>query len=113
LFAADRTVQHRRYPLSAIRYPLSAIRYPLSAILRRMTLSICVFCGRRARRRPGLRRRSARDGIEIARRGWTMVYGGGRIGLMGVFADAALEAGGRVIGVMPRFCTNAKSPTRT
>jgi uncharacterized protein (TIGR00730 family) len=32
-----------------------------------------------------------------------MVYGGGRIGLMGVFADAALEAGGRVIGVMPRF----------
>jgi uncharacterized protein (TIGR00730 family) len=47
---------------------------------------------------------AARDtGREIARRGWTLVYGGGRVGLMGSVADAALQAGGRVLGVIPRF----------
>jgi uncharacterized protein (TIGR00730 family) len=40
-------------------------------------------------------------GQEIARRGQTLVYGGGRVGLMGVVAEAALTAGGRVIGVIP------------
>lgn len=43
-----------------------------------------------------------RLGAEIARRGWTLVYGGATVGLMGCVADAALEAGGRVIGVLPR-----------
>ena len=41
-------------------------------------------------------------GRELAGRGLTLVYGGGRIGLMGVIADAALTAGGEVIGVIPR-----------
>ncbi|MFH8798123.1 TIGR00730 family Rossman fold protein [Streptomyces sp. NPDC017936] len=41
-------------------------------------------------------------GTELARRGIGLVYGGGRTGLMGVMADAALKAGGEVIGVMPR-----------
>jgi uncharacterized protein (TIGR00730 family) len=41
-------------------------------------------------------------GAELARRGIGLVYGGGRRGLMGVMADSALEAGGEVIGVMPR-----------
>ena len=41
-------------------------------------------------------------GAEIARRGLTLVYGGGKVGLMGVVADAALEAGGKVIGVIPQ-----------
>ena len=68
-----------------------------------MTLSICVFCGAALGAGPDYADAARATGIEIARRGWTMVYGGGRIGLMGVFADAALEAGGRVIGVMPRF----------
>jgi uncharacterized protein (TIGR00730 family) len=40
-------------------------------------------------------------GREIARRGLELVYGGGNIGLMGIVADAALEAGGHVIGVIP------------
>lgn len=40
-------------------------------------------------------------GAEVARRGLTLVYGGGRVGLMGVVADAALEEGGEVVGVMP------------
>ncbi len=42
-------------------------------------------------------------GTDIARRGFHLVYGGGNIGLMGVVADAALAAGGRVTGVIPHF----------
>ena len=42
-------------------------------------------------------------GRETAGRGIALVYGGGRLGLMGTLADAAVEAGGRVIGVIPRF----------
>ncbi|QNP61508.1 TIGR00730 family Rossman fold protein [Streptomyces genisteinicus] len=45
---------------------------------------------------------AAQVGAELARRGIGLVYGGGRTGLMGVLADAALEAGGEVVGVMPR-----------
>jgi hypothetical protein len=41
-------------------------------------------------------------GTEIGRRGWQLVYGGGNVGLMGKVADAALAAGARVIGVIPR-----------
>lgn len=42
-------------------------------------------------------------GEAIARRGLSVVYGGGNVGLMGMVADAALAAGGEVIGVIPRF----------
>jgi uncharacterized protein (TIGR00730 family) len=42
-------------------------------------------------------------GAEIGRRGWELVYGGGKVGLMGVVADAVLENGGRVVGVIPRI----------
>jgi uncharacterized protein (TIGR00730 family) len=38
----------------------------------------------------------------IGQRGWQLVYGGGRVGLMGVVADAVLASGGRVVGVIPR-----------
>lgn len=45
---------------------------------------------------------AARDlGREIGTRGWQLVYGGGNVGLMGALADAALAAGGRVVGVIP------------
>lgn len=42
-------------------------------------------------------------GAAIARRGWTLVYGGNRVGLMGAVADAARAAGGKVVGVTPRL----------
>jgi len=65
-------------------------------------LSICVYCGSR----PGTLRAfetAAREvGREIGRRGWQLVYGGGRAGLMGLVADAALAAGATVIGVIPQ-----------
>ena len=64
--------------------------------------SVCVFCGST----PGNDERyldAAREmGALLARRGITMVYGGARAGLMGAAADAALDDGGRVVGVMPR-----------
>src|SRR5207247_9217778 len=41
-------------------------------------------------------------GAACARRGFTIVYGGGSVGLMGALADSALAAGGKVIGVIPR-----------
>jgi uncharacterized protein (TIGR00730 family) len=64
--------------------------------------SLCVFCGSRH----GLlqEHRFAAEALArgIARRGWRMVYGGGNVGLMGVIADAALEAGAEVVGVIPK-----------
>lgn len=68
-----------------------------------MTFSVCVFCGSAAGTRPEYAQAALEVGTEIGRRGWTLVYGGGRVGLMGVLADAALRAGGRVTGVIPRF----------
>jgi uncharacterized protein (TIGR00730 family) len=68
-----------------------------------MSFSLCVFCGAAFGDKPQFASTARLVGQEIARRGWTLVYGGGRIGLMGVLADAALEAGARVVGVMPGF----------
>lgn len=68
-----------------------------------MSLSICIFCGASSGDDPRYRIAAHETGLEIARRGWTVVYGGARAGLMGVVADAALAAGGRVVGVIPRF----------
>ena len=63
--------------------------------------AICVFCGSREGARPSYAEAARRVGETLARRGIVMVYGGGRVGLMGAVADAALEEGGEVVGVMP------------
>ena len=65
--------------------------------------AICVFCASSPGADPLYAETAQAVGIEIARRGWTLVYGGGSVGLMGILADAALDAGGWVIGVIPRF----------
>lgn len=62
---------------------------------------ICVFCGSSFGVSPAFREHAARVGSEFARRRVGLVYGGGRVGLMGVVADAALAGGGRVVGVIP------------
>ncbi len=68
-----------------------------------MTLrSICVFCGASPGAYPVYAEAAAALGRELAQRGMTLVYGGGEVGLMGVVADAALAAGGEVIGVIPQ-----------
>lgn len=64
--------------------------------------SVCVFCGSRDGRDPAYLEAARATGTAIAKRGWRLVYGGGNIGLMGALSDAAIDAGGEVIGVMPR-----------
>lgn len=63
--------------------------------------SICVYCGSNAGGQPIYAERAAALGERIAREGLTLVYGGGNVGLMGKAADAALAAGGEVVGVIP------------
>ncbi len=65
--------------------------------------SVCVYCGSRRGSDKAYERAAAMLGRGLAERGVHVVYGGGSIGLMGVIADAALGAGGRVTGVIPRF----------
>lgn len=63
---------------------------------------VTVFCGSRTGQSQEYSR-AARDlGAYLAQHGMEMIYGGGNIGLMGLCADAVLEGGGRVTGVMPR-----------
>jgi uncharacterized protein (TIGR00730 family) len=64
--------------------------------------SVCVFCGSNVGRDPAYLSAAVSAGKTIARAGLTLVYGGGKVGLMGAVAEAALAAGGRVVGVMPR-----------
>ena len=63
--------------------------------------ALCVFCGSNSGADPAYAESARRMGQILAGRGMTLVYGGGRVGLMGALADAALEAGGRVVGVIP------------
>ena len=65
------------------------------------TFSVCVFCGSRPGLRPAYSALAKALGTAIGQRGWQLVYGGGRAGLMGIVADATLAAGGRVVGVIP------------
>ena len=64
--------------------------------------SICVFCGASRGHDPRYVATAAAVGERLANGGIQLVYGGGRLGLMGTLADAALAAGGRVVGVIPR-----------
>lgn len=64
-------------------------------------LRLCVYCGSRAGMQPAYAEAAAALGASIGRRGWQLVYGGGQVGLMGVVADATLQAGGTAIGVIP------------
>ena len=63
---------------------------------------LCVFCGSSPGHDPAYSASAAQLGRFLAERGIGLVYGGGRVGLMGVLADAALGAGGEVIGVIPQ-----------
>jgi len=67
---------------------------------------MCVYCGSSAGIRPVYAEAAATLGRLLASQGVELVYGGGCRGLMGSLADAVLEAGGRVIGVMPETLVN-------
>ncbi len=70
---------------------------PVAAPLQR----VAVYCASNDGARPEYLAAATALGTLMAERGLTVVYGGGRVGLMGALADAALAAGGEVIGVMP------------
>lgn len=65
--------------------------------------SVCVYCGSSDRVDEGYKAVAAAVGLALATAGFRIVYGGGRTGLMGALADAALAAGGTVTGIIPRF----------
>jgi hypothetical protein len=65
--------------------------------------SLAVFCGSRKGFDPVYEAAGKALGAGMARAGVRLVYGGGRIGIMGVIADAVLAGGGTVLGVIPQF----------
>ena len=66
-------------------------------------MHIAVFCGANTGSDPAILEAAKAVGKAIAQRGMGVVYGGGHVGLMGAVADAAMQAGGEVIGVIPGF----------
>jgi uncharacterized protein (TIGR00730 family) len=76
-------------------------------------LRICVFCGSSDGDRGSYLEAARATGVSLARRGIGVVYGGGRVGLMGALADAALEAGGDVIGIIPEMLAAREVAHRT
>jgi len=65
--------------------------------------SLCVYCGSRSGKNPAFQEAAIAIGKEAARLGCRIVYGGGKLGLMGAAAGAARDAGGKVFGVIPDF----------
>ena len=65
--------------------------------------SLCVYCGASDRGSEDHRDAAIRFGAILAQARVRLIFGGGRIGLMGLMADAALQAGGEVVGIIPKF----------
>jgi uncharacterized protein (TIGR00730 family) len=65
--------------------------------------SVCVYCGSSETTKPEYLDLATRFGTALAEQGLRLVYGGGGVGLMGRCAKAAADAGGEVLGIMPRF----------
>jgi uncharacterized protein (TIGR00730 family) len=69
---------------------------------------ICVYCGSNVGTDPAFVEEAAKLGTALARHGTGLVYGGGKVGVMGVVADAVLAAGGEAVGVIPEFLVHAE-----
>lgn len=70
--------------------------------------SLCVYCGSRDRVDPAHRQAATALGRLCGEQGIRVVFGGGRIGLMGLCADAALAAGGEVVGIIPHHLNDVE-----
>src|ERR1700759_2727641 len=71
-------------------------------------MRVCVYCASSEKVDPSYHTAARRMGMLLARDKCTVVYGGGAVGLMGSLANGALEAGGNVIGIIPRFMTDVE-----
>jgi uncharacterized protein (TIGR00730 family) len=71
--------------------------------------AVAVYCGASFGSNPAYAKIATQVGQGLARKGITLVYGGGRAGLMGQVADAALSAGGKVIGIIPERLMNKEA----
>ena len=71
-------------------------------------MRLCVYCGSNTGNVPAFADAARQLGTAFANRGIGLVYGGGSVGLMGIAADAAMEAGGEVIGVITEQLVNAE-----
>src|SRR5260370_3028111 len=80
---------------------LTKSRRYVSGTLPRMK-TLCVFCGSNFGADPAYRASAIKVGSLLAARGITLVYGGGKVGMMGAVADSCLSAGGRVLGIIPK-----------
>lgn len=65
--------------------------------------SICVFCGSVMGKNPIYKQTAHELGLFLVKNQLRLVYGGGKVGLMGVLADAVMQNGGKVVGVIPQF----------
>lgn len=65
--------------------------------------SLCVYCGSSSRGRDSHKQAAVRLGTLLGTAGIRLVFGGGQVGLMGMTAEAALQAGGKVTGIIPKF----------
>ncbi len=74
-----------------------------SPAIPRRERAVCVYCASSRTSHPDYRSAARRLGEVLATAGITIVYGGGAAGSMGALADGALERGGRVVGILPRF----------
>ncbi len=66
-------------------------------------MNVCIYCGSRPGVHPHHAEAARQLGTLIAERGWGVVYGGGSVGLMGIVAQAALDGGATVTGIIPEF----------
>ena len=70
--------------------------------------AVCVYCGSSSNVDEAYKQAATQTGALLAAEGWTIVYGGASVGLMGLVADSALEAGTEVTGVMPRHILDVR-----
>jgi uncharacterized protein (TIGR00730 family) len=82
----------------------------MTSTMRNPIQSVAVFCGARVGADPAHAEAARELGAALADAGMTLIYGGGGIGLMGEVARAAVEAGGRVRGIIPEFLTRIERP---
>lgn len=64
--------------------------------------SVCVYCGSSSRVDQVYKDAAIELGAALAANGWDLVYGGGRVGLMGLVADSALKSGSKAVGIIPQ-----------